>query len=72
MMNIPYRIHFSYIRNQFIRNQGSTGRNFKKPEGSVWVDLRNFQIKFFLLNAPKCCKNDVTGFHISMVVGYGL
>ena len=37
-------LHSFFIRNQFIRNQGSAGQNFKKLEGSVWVDLRNFKI----------------------------
>ena len=36
-------LHSFFIRNQVIRNRGSIDRNFKKLEGSVWVDLRNFQ-----------------------------
>ena len=38
---------FFFIRNQFIRNQGSTPNFFKKLEGWNGADLRNFQISKF-------------------------
>ena len=34
-----------FIRNHFIRNQGSTHQKIKKVEGWNVADLRNFQIK---------------------------
>ena len=37
---LPYTLFF--IRNRFIRNQGSEGQNFKKLEGSICGNLRNF------------------------------
>ena len=42
IQNIESSTLFFFIRNMFIRNKGSTDQNFKKLEGSVWVDLRNF------------------------------
>ena len=45
IMNRENSIHSFFIRNQFIKNEISGGKNFKKLESWILGNLRNFPIE---------------------------
>ena len=62
IMNRENAIHSFFIRNQFIRNEISGGKNFKKLESWILGNLRNFSFrkqkntKIFLIFGMKITK----------------